>query len=225
MKVSQGWLAQTILASPAPTWDTVPFYDLVEVSITSTDTNDGNTLEVGDWVFVQTCDPGGSGCASVTGENMLHFFGGYVTAINHGTGRVTVENRSQSAFNTSYAALVGGRVLMGGVYHAGGYGPGRTRIRLQFYDPAEFGSVAQSAIASDDPEYIDEDYLSDLGVPQFGCDSGCTRVGQSDRTFINGIMADPDNQKLIVSVWSEDAQPAGAGNYRSAIYVFSVSHP
>lgn len=223
MQSLQGWISQTVLASPAPTY-TAGFFPSYTFSVGSTSTNDGLNLQVGDRIFVQTCTPLGAGCAKVTGENMLQFASTIVTAVNTGTGSITVDDVSHSVLNENYIPLVGGKVLGGAVYHAGGFGMMRMRLRLQSYAPADLGAVADGLKDSDDPEYVEDIYLDTIGPKQFGCDSGCDRVAVDaqpasgnplSQVAYSGIMSDPDNRKLIISVWV-------GGHQRHAIFVFSV---
>jgi hypothetical protein len=207
----EGWLTQSIAASPAPTivGSTITF------SLPSTSTNDGNTLNAGDVIVVQTCTPNvDPGCDNANGRQFS------IATVNSATSTAVNATINEFDFGSgTHAPVIGGNVTAGCYYvHAA---PRCTRytLRFQIYDPADFIKVKNGQIATYALKYK-EDVDASSWFPQTGCPSCMTKGASLYNSFV-GVQVDPSTTQFMVIISNAKTNIGVSAN---VVYVFQA-HP
>ena len=205
-----GWLKQTVLASPAPTY--LPagtdgfFYPRVTFAVSSIDTHDGATVNPGDTIWVQGCRPDiDAGC---TAENMDHMDYGVVQRVSGNVITVYVTNLDNCT-KCSHIPIVGGPVWEGGLYVHGMPNFIRGTERIKIIDPASFLAVIADPRKADLVQSSDEADATRL-APFFGCPT-CPQTIFDSKGQMNmkgvpagfgipvSVLADPEHRKIRVA--------------------------
>ncbi|TAK32966.1 MAG: hypothetical protein EPO40_01345 [Myxococcaceae bacterium] len=200
MLMPSGGLSTTVSASPAPTYDAVPFYPETTFTVPATMTRDGNHIRVSDVIWVQTCTPGSTGGAGCVTTNNNHMSICSVTAVNTGTGSVTCGITGSDAGDltgrSDYRAVVGGAVWHGVIYAHGTKFSSRSTLRLQIYNPQSFAAVVAGGNTYD-PVYAEEIDLTTF-VTQYGCPSCGTAGINPNAAFPAATLVDNTNRKIVL---------------------------
>jgi hypothetical protein len=204
-----GWLNQTVLASPAPTYvydQSKFFYPLITFAVSSLDTHDGATVNPGDIIWVQGCRPGTDlGC---TTENMDYLDYAVVRSVSGNVITAYVTNLDNCS-SCSHVPPVGGLVLEGGLYVHGMPNLIRQVERLKVCDPNVYRAVIADPSQADLVQCDDEIDAHAL-APFFGCPTCPETIydskGQMDMKGVPvtygtpvSVLADPEHRKIRVA--------------------------
>lgn len=212
-----GWATETVLASPTPTYSG----GIGTFSVASTDTHDGYHMNLGDTIWVQTCDivvePV---CGGGNGRQLAI---GVITAVNTGTGAITYSVISND-FGTTHIPVPGKPVFFGGVYAHGGPTSSRSTPLWQMYSFAQWAEVLAGTREAYAVEAIEEDTMA-MVIPHVGApSSGAGIVGSAANAgYVVGpaIIPEPSAQEIVVIM---NAVKFFGGEPASLIYVVDVSH-
>lgn len=215
-----GAINTTVAASPAPT--------ATSAKLTSLLMNDGENINVGDTLWIETCEVGVTPDCD-TADNGRNFSIVVVDTVNDGTNVITFTNVNGDFGSGDHVPLVPGKVWGGSVYMHGSPSDTRRTVRAQIYNPAHLGEVADGTRDEDQVVYAEEaDWCSiihHLGCPSAGAGipSAFSSHGLSaGRATIAAALPDHDAKQIIVAV---SAAIESSGIAQTLYYVFDVDSP
>ncbi len=221
-----GWSTDTVLASPAPTYNAGTTFG--SFAITSIDTHDGYHMNPGDNIWFITCTVGvDAGCDGGNADNETN---GVITSVT-GSGPYTINYTASGPMldtsSGSHVPVVGTTYLFGTQYaHGDTLGTfARTVMRAQIMNPDEYVKVLNGTYGSADLPIYTEDadvsaLFTTLGSPASG--SGIsTGAGQNNFRSPYTVIADPARHRIIVSVGNEECTPLGS-HLCNMMYVLKV---
>ncbi len=214
-----GWANTTVLASPAPTYSTTSgYYPSGVMYVASTSTHDGNNMNPGDWIWIQTCAIGiDPNCAE--GGNNRHLSFAVVDSVNPSTGAVAYHIMSPDFSTGSHAPVPGGAVYHGCLYAHGAPTCSRATYRLQIYDPAQYAQVIAGTRQAYDVTYNQEmdltTFVKGFGSPSMG--KG-VEFGNEHHAPVS-VMTDPAAHQIMIAFTNDSTSLYSVSN---AIYVFNV---
>ena len=204
-----GWLNQSVLASPAPTYSfdqSKFFYPVITIAVSSLDTHDGATLNPGDQIWVQGCKPGVDlGCDTANNDQLDSAVVQSVSG-NVITAYVT---SLDDCISCSHVPPVGGTVYAGSLYVHGAPNVIRRVERLKVCDPNVYLAVLKDPSQADLVQCNDEIDAHAL-APFFGCPT-CSETIFDSHGQINmkgvpaqfgapvSVLADPEHRKIRVA--------------------------
>jgi hypothetical protein len=212
-----GWLSQTVLGSPAPTFNGTSG----TFSIASTSTHDGYNVNPGDLLWVKTCilaDGAGCTAGAIGNQDDLSFV--RVDSVNTGTGAIAFTTTDFDFGTGDHKPVVGGGVFAGAVYAHGSPTSSRYAMRMQIYNPDQYAEVIATTRQPYNVIYAEDgDFVSQL--PTFGSPSAGSGVKSSayGGPIISGVMVDPTHHQLMIAV----SRAKLSGFYASAIFIYNVS--
>jgi hypothetical protein len=215
-----GAINTTVAASPAPT--------TTSATLTSLAMNDGENINAGDTLWIETCEVGVDPDCD-TADNGRNFSIVVVDTVNDGTKAITFTNVNSDFGTGDHIPLVPGKVWGGSVYMHGSPSDTRRTVRAQIYNPARLGEVAGSTRDPDEVIYTEEaDWcaiIHHLGCPTSGSGipSAFSSYGLSaGRASIAAALPDHAEKQIIVAV---SAAVESSGVAQTLYYVFDVNSP
>lgn len=164
------------------------------------DTGDGAGFVVGESFYVETCPS-----CTIPDPNMVNYSFLTVTGVNNATRTVDFTVIVCDIPSENCEPMVGQQVLLGIEYYRGVNQPPRNDLRLQLYDLADLGAVAQGTDDWWEPEYTEDEsithgtypWLTALGYPGSAL-GGIAPAPSAPRP--NGIFADNANRQVVYCV-------------------------
>jgi hypothetical protein len=224
-----GWMNTTVEANPAPAFDppaSGEFYSTLTFTLPTLDTHGGTSLQIGDYLWVQTCTPGvdppgpSYPCDTINGH---HLSTGPVVSIDTTTRVVKVSKLFGEESGGNHLPVVGGAVYMGSTYTWGAPSVSRQILKAQISDPAELAAVVAGTMNPWEPSYEEEFDLTLLGITQFGCPVGCRTPGVASFVENHGVAPIPDAAARQLMISAANARTS-IGIQNNAVYVFDVAH-
>jgi hypothetical protein len=216
----EGWTTPTILGNPAPTFDTPSkniYYKTGTLYVSSTSTHDGNNINPGDMIWIQTCTPGvDTGCEVLNGRQLSFAI---VDSVSSSTGRISFHLMDSDYGSGNHLPVIGGKIYHGCLYAHGSPTCSRGVYRLQIYDPAQYAEVVSGARQPYDVTYDQEIDMTSL-VPGFGCPScgSGVKIGTEHHGPVS-TMPDPLAHQIMIAFDDGNSPPYLSSN---AIYVYNV---
>ncbi len=207
--VESGWQLGTVLASPAPTFDSGTNIGTFTSSVSISDMHDGYPANPFDNIWVKSCVSGvDAGC---TDGNGLSLTGGYILSTSGNT--ITYQGIAIDSGSGNHVPVVGGTWVFGPQYaHAntGGEFP-RLAVRMQIIDPNEYVKVLNGTYATTDIRTYTEDIEAHAIFPGLG--GPATGRGVSAGNFANywtypfNVIADDSHNEILVAFLNEGNCP------------------